>query len=350
MTMAADLQLWHPGFLSSAKGRLLWRHVNTLNAPVTSSQWLDNGAAIADVYELVFTKSGGVVYVTVDALIHPARNPYRDMSGSRVVTADGTTAHDNVVPGVRLVFAAGTDTGWKARVAVGNFLNDDGSYTPFFSAGIVDEGTATTGQRVAVKNVGSDPAGACMLVSLPGLHWTGTGGTAIVKSIRPHTNTARHKMAVPGTYTITFSDWKNAPSGSGKKSCDILVNGNVAVQDAELDGATVYQYGVAGYDDGADRLRGLGIVLQDTTADPTGTSITLRVAASGYTYHQFAPDSGGTPGAYAYQDLILTEPGQPSGLITAGGTAYFWHRFAVPEGAGPGPLRESTPRAVYRSI
>lgn len=347
--MSAELHFWHPSYLTAAKGCLTWRHVNTLNAPVVSSNWLGNGAAIADVYELVFSKAGSVVSATVDALIHGAKNPYRNMTGVTVI-ADGTTPNVFLVPGVALVISASTDTGWRARVAVGNFLDDTGAWEKFFGYGIVEEGSASTAQRVALRNVGSDAGANTAIYSCPGLYWSGTNGDAIIRSIGPHTNPARHKLATAGTYTITFADFKDAPSGSGKKSCDVLVNGQLAVNDAEMDGVTVYQYGVTGYDDVADRLRGLHIRLQDTAANPVGITITLTVAASGYTFCEFAPDVGGAPGTFSYQDLALTEPGQPTGTISPGGAAFFWHRFAVPEGAGPGPIRLATPSARCLSI
>jgi len=347
--MAAELHFWHPSHLADAKGRLTWRHVNILNAPVVSSTWLANGAAVADVYELVFNKSGSVVSCTVTALIHGAKNPHQNLSGI-VVTADGSTVNNVVVPGVGLVFSAATDTGWKARISVGNFLNDDGSYERFFGYGIVEEGATSTSQRVAVRNIGADDAANTAVYSCPGLHWSGTNATQIVKRIGPHTNVARHKLATPGTYSITFADFKDDPGGSGKKICDVIVNGNLAINDALMDGATVYQYGVAGYDDASDRLRGLHIVLQDTTLNPVGITVTLVVASSGYTYVQFAADAGGSPGPYAYQDLTLTESGKPTGTITSGGAAFFWHRLAPPEGAGPGAIRAAIPRIRCLSI
>lgn len=341
--MPAELHFWHPSHLSHARGNLTWRHVNTLNSPISSSSWLGNGAALADVYELIFTKSGSTVTVTVNALIHGSKNPYHNMGGSLVAIADGSTVNTRIVPGVGLVLSASTDTGWKARVSVGNYLADDGTYEQFFGAGIVEEGVATTGKRVAVKNVGADDAASIVIYSCPGIYWTGTNADSIIKLIGTHTNPSRHKMAIPGSYTISFADWKNAPSGSGKKSCDIRVDGNVAVNDAELDGITTYQYGVSGYDDANDRLKGLRIVLQDTTTDPSAITATLVVAASGYTYQQFAADSGGTPGSYAFQDVTI-------GTITAGSAGYFWVRFLPPEGAGPGAIRHAIPKIRCLSI
>ena len=139
---------------------------------------------------------------------------------------------------------------------------------------------------------------------------------------------------------ITFADWKTG--GSGKKTADVYVDGVKAIEDAEFDGSTVYQYGVSGYDDAADKLEGLRIVLADTTADPTSVTVTLYVTAE-HTWHEFAPDVSGSPGTYANQDLTLTESGESTGTITIGGAAYFWQKWNLPGAAAAGALRKNIP-------
>lgn len=339
--MSADLQFWHPDHLGDAKGKLLYRYVNTLNTPITALTWLGNGAAIADVYELIFAKSGGTVTCTVDPLIAGSKNPYRDMVG-KTVTADGATPNLTLVPGLSIVLSGSTDTGWKARASIGNYLETDGSCTPFFSYGIVEAGETSAEQRVAVKNVGADDAVNTVLYSLPGLHMSGGSYETLLAFVRPHSSPTRHKLAVAGSYAITFSDWKNG--GSGKKTADIYVDGDLAVQDAEFDGATVYEHGSDnGYDDGADKLKGLQICLADVTDDPTAETITLTVR-DGSTWVKYASDSSGTPGAFSHQDLTLTAAGQSTGMIPAGGAAFFWHRWDPPLATAPAALREMLPR------
>ena len=340
--MAADLQFWHPDHLADAKGKLAWRHVNTVNTPVSSSTWLDDGTAIADVYELTFTKAGPVVSCTIECLIGGVKNPYRDMVGV-TVTADGATPNTTVIPGIGLVFSASTDTGWKARVAVGNYLEDDGTYESFFAYGIVEAGNASVGQRVAVKNVGADAASTCVLYALPGTRHYGTDYEVFIAKIAPHTNPARHKLAVAGTYTITFADWKT-DGGTGKKTADVYIDAVKAIEDAQFDGATVYQYGVSGYVDGADKLKGLQITLCDTVVDPSAASLSLVVSTEGYPWVEYAEDVSGAPGAYSNQDLALTESGEPAGTITVSGAAYFWHQWELPDAATAGAMRLMTQR------
>jgi len=346
--MPADLQLWHPDNLGAAKGKLLFRHVNMLNTPITSSAWND-GPAIADVYELIFTKVGAAVTATIEALIGGIKNPYHDTTSGRPVTADGSTPNTALIPGLNLVVSASVDTGWKARVAVGNFLDDDGSYEAFLAFGIVDSGTATAGVRVARKNVGDADAMSVVEYPLPGLYYHGTGFDTFIVKIAPHWNPARHDLAAAGTYTITFSDWKDA--GGGKKSADVKVGGVVAIQDAIFDGSTIYGYGDGiGYDDGLDLLQGLQITLADTTADPTAVSITLVVLTDGAAYVEYAPDASGSPGVWAHQDLTLTESGQPSGTIRAGMAAYFHVRVNVPDAALAAAMRQVVTRARGKTV
>lgn len=346
--MPADLQLWHPDHLAAAKGKLLFRHVNLLNTPLVSSAW-NFGPAIADVYELIFTVAGASVTVMIEALIGGIKNPYHDTTTGRPAVADGTTPNQALVPGVDLVVSGSVATGWKCRVSVGNFLDDDGSYEEFFGCGIVDSGTAKAGVRVARKNVGDADAMTVVEYPLPGLYYYGTGFSAFVVQIAPHWSTARHKMADAGTYVITFADWKDA--GGGLKSADVVVNGEVAVQDALFDGESVYGYGDGiGYDDLNDRLKGLQIILADTTADPTSASITLKVLTDGAAMIEYAPDVSGSPGVWAHQDLTLTESGQPSGTIRAGYSAFFHFRPSVPESALAGPMRQVVTRARGKTV
>jgi len=340
--MPADLQLWHPDHLGDAKGKLQFRVVNTLNAPILSSPaptWLGNGAAIADVYELVFTNNAGTVTATRECLIEGTKNPYRNMTGVPVV-ADGVTVNKNLIPGLGLVVSASVATGWKARVAIRNYLDlaDDGDYTAFLSWGIIQAGITQTGRKIAVKNVGDSDAALTVLYVTPGFYIAGGSYESFIAKIEPHSNPTRHKMAVAGSYVLTFADWKDA--GGGKKSADLYVDGVKAIEDAIFNGTTLYEYGSGnGYDDGADKLKGLLIVLADTTADPTSLSLTLHVTAD-YTWVEFAPDVSGAPGSYANQDLDLTQSGQPTGTILAGGSALFWMRENPPLGATVGALRK----------
>jgi hypothetical protein len=338
--MSADLILRLGSLAADPLGNVQTRYVNTTNTPISSLTWLDNGAAIADTYTLAFTKTGAVVTVTIDCNV---KNPYRDMVG-KTVTCDGVTVNTLPIPGVGLVLAAGTDTGWAAKVTVSQSMAASGIVTPVLGFGVVEAGLATTGVQLACCNVGDAPAQNCKLYSLPGGYFYGTGFDTLIKKIGPHTNPARHKLAVTATKLITFANW-GTDSGSGKKKADILVGGVTAVVGALFDGSTVYQYGSAnGYVDGADGFLGQFITLADTTADPTAASLTMKITSDAYTWTQFAPDVSGSPGPFANQDLDLTQSGQPTGTIAAGSYAKFWARKSVPDSALAGDMRKGVIR------
>lgn len=341
--MPADLQFWNPTFLADAKGKLQWRHENTLNTPITSSTWLGNGAEIADVYELIALSATSV---SVDALIGGSKNPYRNMTGITVV-ADGTTVNKLVVPGVGLIFSASLAIGWKGRVAVWNYLETDGTYVAFFSPGIVDSGTSSTGVKIAVKNVGDAASGVTTLYQLPHARLSGTGYESFVTLIAPHTSPTYHEAAVAGAYAITFADWKTT---GAHKSADVYVDAVLAIQDALFDGATVYQYGAGnGYDDAANKLPGLQLILALTTADPSTLALTLTVAV-GFDRAVVAPDVSGSPGTYADQDLVLTQSGESSGVIQVAGAAYFWWKLTLPGSDLAGAIRVLRPTLRGRTI
>lgn len=333
--MPADLILRLASQVGDPVGNLLLRYVNTVNAPIVSASWLDRGWAVADTYTLVFTNAGGTVTCTVDCNV---KNPYRNMTGAPVV-ADGSTPNEGIVPGVGIVVSASVATGWTAVFSVGQSMDALGAVTPVLGFGVVEAGTATAGVRIAVVNVGDAPAQQTKIYSLPGLVITGTGLTAIVKKLSPHTSPTRHKMATTGTYTITFADYK-LNAGLGCYTADVYVGGVKAIEDARLDGSTVHQYGDGiGYVDAVDALKGLAVIFANTSSDPTGLTLTLKVTADAFTWLEFAPDVSGSPGTYANQDLDLTQSGQPTGTIAASGAAYLWARENEPEAATVGDMR-----------
>jgi len=339
--MSADLVLRLASQVGQPVGNLRLRTVNILNTPVVGTPtWLDSGVAIADVYTLTVTeKDGSTVTVTVDC---NTKNPYRNMTGV-TGTADGTTVNRNLPPGVGTILSASCDVGWQWKTSIGAYMDVSGVTTDVLNFGVVESGFYTTGVRIACENVGDSPAQSTVLYSLPGLYFYGTSYDVLIKTIKPHSSPTRHKMAPQGTLTITFQDWKTG--GTGKKTADVYVNASKAIEDAIFDGATVYEYGSGnGYNDGADLLQGLQIILADTTTDPSAITLTLKVA-DGWNWVEFAVDTSGSPGTYSNQDLTLTESGQPTGTITASHAAFFWARWKLPGAAEAGDMRKMIQRA-----
>lgn len=342
--MSAELMLRYGGAPTDPDADLDVRFENTTNTPIVSITWLGNGQAVAGTYVVTFTKSG-----TVSATVvgqgdgSTSRNPWGDRTGLGV-TADGSTENLDIIPGLGIVVSASTDTGWEATVTIGNYLNSSAVYTEILEFEIVTADTNSSQRQIACRNVGTEVAASTYIYALPGWYFDGTGAEQFIKALVPHSSPTRHKLAPKGIITITFANWED-DAGSGKKRADVLVDGNTAVTDALFDGVTQYEHGVSGYDDTNDYLAGMGIILPDTTSDPTSSDIDVDIR-DGYTWIAFAPDVSGSPGTWqtAGVDLSL-------GDIDPADHELFWIRCEVPSAAQPeDPCRMINIRARGLSI
>jgi len=330
--MAADLILRHPDLDTSAVGDLDLRYQNTVNTPISSCTDLENGQLIAGQYTLLWADATTLSVTAADG----SKNPNHDASVS--VTCDGSTPNLDVILGASLVFSASCTTGWTAVVSVGAKMTALGVMTRTLDVGVIDAGSSSSNQQVTACNIGSDDAVECDIQAMPAMYWTQSGAGDIVDLIDNHTDDTREHSASAGSYAITFANWGNDPGGSGKKSCDILVDGNTAVATAVMDGATRYQYGVAAYDDINDYAEGLSFILADSTDDPSAVTITLTVM-EGWQWVELAEDSGGSPGSWGSGPVDLTESGETTGTITSSGKAYAHTRWSPPDGTSPSDLR-----------
>jgi len=329
--MSADLIFRDAASPGDSDSNLQVRYENTISTPITSVAWRGDGRAIADSYELEML-SGSTCKVTANTK-HPAT------TATETVVADGATANTDLVPGLDIVLNASSAVGWKASVSIGQLMDSSGNMTDRFAFGVVETDTTTSAMRIAVVNTGADPAQNSEVIALPGLRYSGSGATTLIDRIDNHSSDARDKMAAAADYTITWANWTDGTGDdAGYKVADIMVDGNLAVASARFDGSTVYEWGVAAYDDSGDYLSGMQIVLANTTSDPSSNTITLTVT-DGYTWVEFAADVSGSPGSYSNSDLTVTEPGETAGTITASGTAYFWARLAMPSAAAIGAMR-----------
>ena len=59
---------------------------------------------------------------------------------------------------------------------------------------------------------------------------------------------------------------------------------------------------------------------------------------------EYAPDVSGSPGTWQSGPLTLTELGETSGTITAGGYAFYWRRLVLPDSATPGDMAMTNDR------
>jgi len=301
--------------------RLRWE--NTINTPINSASWLDDGEAISDVYTVAATSA-----TTVNVTAEDTKN---EVTGTGItVVADDATVNYGVVPGVGIVFSSSLANGWTAKVSIGALMDSGGTTSDRLNVGVVQADTTSTQRRLVAVNVGTEDSAETEVYALPGF-FVADDAQPWIKTIQNHTDTARHASATAGDFAITYQDFQ---SGS-PDTADVYVDAVKAIEDAKLDGAELYQHGAGnGYVDAQDKFKGLGIIFVDN-GDPTSETHDLFVR-EGFAWVEFAPDSSGSPGTWQASPLTLTELGQSSGVITASGICYFWFRTVLPSSATPG--------------
>lgn len=316
---------------------LLMRFENTVNTPFVDVEYLDDGEAFCDFYTVAAT-SGSAVDVT-------SEDTKNEVVGTGIsVTADGSTWNYGVIPGCRIKFSVSLANGWTGVIGIGCLVSSGGALTDRFNVGIVQAGTNSTQRRIVCVNVGSETSAETAIHALPGL-FIEDGAQPWVTRIAQHTDVARHASATPGTYVLTWGDYVSA----SPDTADLYVNKDgggavLCIEDAKLDGTTVYQHGSGnGYSDANDALPGMQIILA-ANGNPTAQTYDVEVR-EGYAYVELAPDVTGSPGTWQAPPLTITESGETAGTITASGLAYFWFRLNLPAGATPGDRRLITLRS-----
>lgn len=332
--MSVDLTFRYGPAAGTAQGNLRLQTYNVSGTPLVSGTFGAAGQEIADTYDLTFTSAGGVT-VDVDCG-SPLKNP--NQATGVAVVADGVTVNWNVILGVGLVISAGVATGNEARVTVGAYMTAGGLVTDVLNVGTTEGGSSSPSVQIAAVVAGASDASEVSVRPLPGFYFTPYNARSFVALIDNHSSVGREVLAPSGTLTITFTNWGDA--GGGKKKADVMVGGQLAILGAIFDNATRYEYGSGnGYVDATDRLRGLALVLVDTTADPTAMTVSLVVDGDHAAYAELAEDLSGAPGTFASAPLTLTESGQGAGIITSGAAAYFWFRWNLPAAATRGAMR-----------
>ena len=328
--MSSEIMLRDAAAPADPDSDLLLRWENTVNAPITSATFPRNGKAIAGSYTII-AASGSTINIT-------AEDPKSELTGTGIsVVADGSTEND--LGFAVIVFSASLATGWTSKVSVGALMAGDGSTSRRLNIGVIESGNASTQRKLTAVNVGTEDSADTEVYSLPGYFIEGAGVEDVVEILKNHTDPARHALAIVGDYVMTFDDFQTGPP----ETADVKIDGTVAIEDAKLDG-TLYQYGVDGYVDAADKLKGLAIQFQNAPGDPSAKSFDLHVRDS-FAWIEFAEDVSGSPGTWGSGPLTLTESGEASGVITPSGSVNFWIRSTVPGSADPGTMRLYTVRA-----
>jgi hypothetical protein len=330
--MSSEIMLRDASAPADPNANLLVRFENTINAPILSVVPLYNGQAVAGVYTVV-ALDGSSVTVT-------AEDPKNELVGaSKTVIADGATVNKNTIGGLGIVFSGGLAAGWTAVVAVGALQAVGGATSPRLNIGIVLADSLSTQRRLTAVNIGTESSAETSIVPLPGFIAVGSNVHTTIVKLTNHSDIAREELAVPDDLVVTFQDYQPG----AVDTADVYVDGVKAIEDAKLDGSTLYQYGKVGYIDGVDKFKGLGIVFASGMGDPTSRTFTIHIR-EGYEWIEFAPDVAGSPGTWVAGSLTLTESGQPTGVITAAGAVNFWFRSNVPLSAAPGDMKMSNLR------
>lgn len=342
--MSASITYRHPDAWNDPVGNLALRAVNLNGTPIVSVVLDDSGQEIADVYHLVLHTGPA----TVDIVAAGGDKNPNEATGVSIV-ADDVTVNWNVIAGVGIVFASTLQEADRTRVSLGAYQTAGGIITDILNFGVQAGGGDPTERRIAAVNTGADAAAELEVAVLPGFYFSPWDARDFVALIDNHSSESRQALATSGTKTITFANWGDA--GGGKKKADVYVNGSLCIASAIFDGTIRYEHGDGiGYVDASDLLKGLSIILADTTADPTAETITLVIDGDTHDQVELAEDLAGAPGSWGSSPVPLTESGQTPGHIMAGERAYFWTRWNLPSSATLGDLRLASVRTRGLSI
>ena len=326
--MSSEIMLRDAAAPTDPDSDLLLRWENTVSTPIVSASYPANGKAVAGVYTIVGA-SGTTINIT-------AEDPKNELVGTGItVVADDSTPND--LGFGSFVFSSSLAAGWTAKASVGALMATDGSTSRRLNIGTVIAGNTSTQRKVTAVNVGTEDSAETKVYGLPGYFVEGAGVEDYIAYIRNHSDPARHALAIAGDYEISFGDHKTGPPETNDVYIDDGGGAVKCIEDAKMDG-TLYEYGVAGYIDAADELKGLAIAFTSDPGDPTSKTFDLHVRDSS-AWLEFAPDVAGSPGTWSAGPLTLTESGEVSGVITPSGQVHFWVRSVVPSSASPGDMR-----------
>lgn len=335
--MSSEIMLRDATAPTDPDANLRERWENTISTPIVSVTWKGNGQIVAGEYTIAAT-SATTVNVT-------SEDPKNELVGTGIsVVADDSTPNDHVIKGLDIVFSSSLANGWTGKVSVGCFMIGDGSASDRLKAGIIEAGDTSPQIRKVAYNVGSEDSSETEVDALPGRFIEGSTVEDFVTMFDNHSDPARAGLATEIDLTITFTDYQTGTPNTADVWVDDGGGAVKAIEDAKLDGAEVYEYGAGnGYIDGVDKFKGLRIRFADNPGDPTSKTFTGHVRRS-EAWVEYAPDSSGSPGTWQSGPLTLTELGETTGTITAGGYAYYWRRLVLPGSATPGDMAMTNDR------
>lgn len=294
------------------------RLTNTVGTPVVSVAANDDGGAIADVYTLTFEDVVAGVDATVKVSAGSPNNPNIDAVG-KTVDLDATTAYDNIIRGVDLVFSddVGFLNSWTAQIRVGL------SFGTVQAFGTI---TPSTSRKIRVYNTGDEAGQNCKaeVVNIAKL-WAKVG--KVFERVFPFAENATEKLTGESVspYSITV---ENVTGTGAAKTMDVLVDGEPVNVENLTDNTAGLSEGI----NVVDRYRITTGDLEDVTfllSQDAENTDTANILIFDRRFMQIAPDTAGSPGTFGTADVDLTETGEATGVITAGGFADFHVRVLV---------------------
>lgn len=307
-----------PGVWVQSNDRL----VNLLGTPLTSVTPNYTGEALPDIYTLIFASVVPATSATVKVACQSPKNPFADPTGQSV-NLDGTTVYKKIIRGYDLVFSnSGSFTNsWSAELHAGVRLGALANH------GVL---VATTGVRHKVINNGTGATeGSKVSVSSFPIIWVRTSTNPIFEFGAPFSPlaTPTYNTLGDGSQQVKANliTLANVTGSGGSKTMDVKIGGSTFSAKNLTTNVTATSTGQNVndvYEVQAGNLQGWQYQLsQDATNGDTA-----KVLVYPRFFAQIAEDISGSAGTYGITDVNLTETGQPTGVISASGEAFFWLR------------------------
>jgi hypothetical protein len=304
---------------------------NDSGVMIDSATANQTGEAISDSYQLTAgAVAGGVGTIAV------ACSPSNTLNNGKMVAGvhfDGATEYSNIIPGVILVFQAGTATGNVSTVKVGQFAGQIDAFG-------VGAGTPVGATRHQAHNDdASDVTDAAATIDAEAEYVKKIG--SVFFAVNPYAPGATYKPLGGGSDQVNPYRFEvTAVAGAGPtKTISFTVDGALLPADSIrriADGSTSNSTGIKAvlgeyYEVVDGDLTGLQFVVDPACALHDTCNILVFPAR----YIQITADVAGAPDAAGWgtADVPLTQAGQTAGTILTGGDAYYWSRYIVPPGA-----------------
>lgn len=315
----------------------------------SSSYPTDSGEAIGGNYAV--TVVAGTITGSTVQLRATAESPTFPYDGIHTETVTFGVPTRTLVGGANLLVpGTGIASSWTATVALGDYLGAFNAGT----AGYVEGPT-----RLAAKNVGTVDLMNCYArVDVPKVVMFRKAGGAAggLAYIRPYTTGATDKhdpsSLEPQAYALTFLNLDTTPNPD---EIDLKIDGSListltrVSTGGTVDSQNLIRNGTEVYRIASGGLSGMEIVVNAAAVNTDTANIFVFDRA----FIEIAPDISGAAGTYVTTQVQLTESGQPAGVITPSGAAYYWRRVSIPSGSsgwGPRPIDVAFDYAITAGI